>query len=222
MDLREWLKAHATTTSVAERARGARGPRGSDARAGGDDRAGRSEGGATVDLGPGRRPTIAAQAHAGADARRRKDGARGRRGSHGAAPGAPPAVSQRDFGPRPARAAQRRASCPGSRWGWRSSRSASRAFSPEEPAGAARARRDDAVHAPRRLRTTLATPPPPPVTAAPGAGLRRGRRQGRRLGEGRADRPSRPATTTRRWPRRSRRCARMPRASRPRGSWPRR
>ena len=76
---------------LAERARGARRPRGADPRAGGDDRGPgvAGEGGATVDLGPGRRPTAArkgtlAPTRAGGKTvrrgrRRRDDAARARR-----------------------------------------------------------------------------------------------------------------------------------------------
>ena len=93
VDLREWLKAHATTRLVAERARGARGPRGAHPRADADDRGaghdarGRRDGRArTVDRRPARRRARGRwrrRAPAGAPCveagRRRDDAARARR-----------------------------------------------------------------------------------------------------------------------------------------------
>ena len=57
VDLREWLKAHATDRVLAERARGARGPRGAHPRADADDRGAGDD--LTPDGGPGPRWTSA-------------------------------------------------------------------------------------------------------------------------------------------------------------------
>ena len=59
--------------------------------------------------------------------------------------------------------------------------------------------------------TTVATPTPPPVTAAPAPTVRGGRRQGGRRRSATRRARSRPGTTTARWPPPRRPCARTPR-----------
>ena len=128
VDLREWLKAHATTTSsqnVLEALVDLEAPTHAPVpmtEAGRDPRAARPwtsgrAGGRRSRAGPRWRRRAPAEKRCSTPARTARP-----------APARPVGVAA-DSGPRPARR-PRRASCPGWRWGSRSSRSASRAFSP--------------------------------------------------------------------------------------------
>ena len=159
VDLREWLKAHATTASsqnVLEALVDLEAPTHAPMPMTEAPGMCRATGGATVDLGPGRRPmaprkgTIAPTRVGGQD----------RRSTAGAGADDAPGRDARDRGAARARASRRarsrsrsRASCPGWRWAWRSSRWASPATSrgrasrpPPAARGAGRRPR------PRRLR----------------------------------------------------------------------